>query len=642
MSVRCDEARAARAPLAGPAAAAGLALTLLASCAQSPGAPSGAALSLTVAALDLPGITNARYSLRVENGSDETVVDVELTADVYGDGAGGLSYVAPCDADDNDNTVTLELLALYEGAAGTTPIDVSRYQNPGPVDQTVTCLADADVAVDFDISILRQANQGFFDIAVELDQVFCSAKLDCEKSPGVPLELLTDDDGTRGPTAVLGFACTADISGGGETVQYLDDVGVSCGGGANSVTLDPAAGPGQLDLADADQATVVGTNPLFAAAVYRGTEQLGFDKQYWNVALGLDGLADCALTTTGLATRGALDDGTTPANAVVPYLSWSVTLTDGSGAVACRQHPVNTSSCPSSGVCTVYTDFASPVAFGAYFDGSVADAVAPDYAATGGLVTDIPGYRVHTFTSDGTFTVTGDAMDVEVLVVAGGGGGGGRSGGGGGAGGLLYDGAYALTAGQVVTVVVGAGGSGGDGSGGVGGYGGNSTFGTLVAIGGGGGGSDSSGGDGRDGGSGGGARYAGSTGGDGTAGQGHGGGTGTNNPYNGGGGGGAGGPGVSGTTSDIGDGGPGLAYDITGTSTYYAGGGGGGSHNPCGGHGYGGIGGGGDGGVCSSRTNGQAGTPNTGGGGGAGTTISGNGGAGGAGGSGVVIVRYPQ
>ena len=58
---------------------------------------------------------------------------------------------------------------------------------------------------------------------------------------------------------------------------------------------------------------------------------------------------------------------------------------------------------------------------------------------TGGTVTDITdggiNYRVHTFTSSGTFQVLGGSGEVEYLVVAGGGGGGSTDGGGGGAGG---------------------------------------------------------------------------------------------------------------------------------------------------------------------------------------------------------------
>jgi len=57
--------------------------------------------------------------------------------------------------------------------------------------------------------------------------------------------------------------------------------------------------------------------------------------------------------------------------------------------------------------------------------------------ATGGTITNISGWRVHTFTSSGTFNVTqlGTYNTLEYLVIGGGGGGGGLLGGGGGGGG---------------------------------------------------------------------------------------------------------------------------------------------------------------------------------------------------------------
>ena len=73
-------------------------------------------------------------------------------------------------------------------------------------------------------------------------------------------------------------------------------------------------------------------------------------------------------------------------------------------------------------------------------------------SATGGTVTDIGGYRIHTFTTSGTFTV-GAGGNIEVLVVAGGGG-------GGGGGGIVY-GSTSISAGQVIAVTVGTGGTGG-------------------------------------------------------------------------------------------------------------------------------------------------------------------------------------
>ena len=59
--------------------------------------------------------------------------------------------------------------------------------------------------------------------------------------------------------------------------------------------------------------------------------------------------------------------------------------------------------------------------------------------ATGGTITTDGDYKVHTFTSSGTFTVTYGSGNVQLLVVAGGGSGGGSfyDGGGGGAGALF-------------------------------------------------------------------------------------------------------------------------------------------------------------------------------------------------------------
>ncbi|MBU2233937.1 NYN domain-containing protein, partial [Patescibacteria group bacterium] len=107
--------------------------------------------------------------------------------------------------------------------------------------------------------------------------------------------------------------------------------------------------------------------------------------------------------------------------------------------------------------------------------------------ATGGAVTYFGGYKIHTFVTGGTFTVTGSG-DVEVLVVAGGGGGGDvNHSGGGGAGGMVEHASKAVTAGSI-TVIVGAGGAGAAGNyNTVGSNGNNSSFGDIVANGGGGG-----------------------------------------------------------------------------------------------------------------------------------------------------------
>ena len=279
----------------------------------------------------------------------------------------------------------------------------------------------------------------------------------------------------------------------------------------------------------------------------------------------------------------------------------------------------------------------------------------PDISATGGTIDDssVAGYRLHVFTSDGTFEVTSGTGDVEVLVVAGGGGGGSAGGtgggGGGGAGGLIFD-TVAVSGGQY-TVTVGGGGSAGSGS--AGGNGGNSLFDSLTALGGGGGafgsGEPSNG---VDGGSGGGARgfvvAVGGTGlqpGSGSGGFGNDGGDtpsgGTGGPGGGGGGAGSvGGDGI-GTTFVAGDGGDGRDYSTqfgtgVGASGLFAGGGGGGHGNNAGSSGGSATAGGGAGGLTNAV--GSTGQANTGGGGGGGGSNNSNGGAGG---SGIIIVRYP-
>ena len=261
------------------------------------------------------------------------------------------------------------------------------------------------------------------------------------------------------------------------------------------------------------------------------------------------------------------------------------------------------------------------------------------FAGTGGTITTAAGYRVHTFTSGGTFTVN-IGGNVEVLVVAGGGGGGSDRAGGGGGGGLIYNASYAVSAGPAITVTVGAGGLGATNDGQRGGTGDDSVFGTLTAKGGGGGGSETVK-DGLVGGSGGGADYGG-VGGGGTSGQGNSGGTGTSNPRSPGGGGGAGGAGQNGNTNVPGPaGGIGLQY----FGSYYSGGGGAGDNRDglgTSGPGNGGLGGGGQGGLYQDvpGQHGTAGGTNTGGGGGGGGYSDTS--DGGAGGSGIVIIRYPN
>jgi hypothetical protein len=139
--------------------------------------------------------------------------------------------------------------------------------------------------------------------------------------------------------------------------------------------------------------------------------------------------------------------------------------------------------------------------------------------ATGGTITCCGDYKIHTFTSPGTFTVTcaGNAAgsnSVDYLVVAGGGGGGNKRAAGGGAGGLRIGAVTPspchsplVTTGLPVSatafpITVGGGGAGAGNPQGTNGA--NSIFSTITSTGGGGGGNGDANACGATGGSGGG------------------------------------------------------------------------------------------------------------------------------------------
>jgi len=259
--------------------------------------------------------------------------------------------------------------------------------------------------------------------------------------------------------------------------------------------------------------------------------------------------------------------------------------------------------------------------------------------ATGGTITTSGNYKIHTFTTSGTFDVTqlsSNTNNLTILTVGGGGGAGGsgsaRGGGGGGAG-QVTESSYSLQIAASFVVTVGSGGPGGDfqhsGS-----LGTNSSIedfgpGTITSI---------SGNPGKL------SWGVANPGYGGDSGNGFSGGVSFSNTLSSGGGGGgatqAGGHGWN-NNSYPGNGGAGYTSTITGNT--YGGGGGGGqglgigeNNGPAG---TGGVGGGGNGGSGSGQNDGYPGTVNTGGGGGGGTGTAGSP-SGGNGGSGIVVIRY--
>jgi hypothetical protein len=327
----------------------------LAGCIGAGPTPPRGRVAIAVAPLSLPGVVDADYTLTVTNaagGAGETVWTKALSSRGYGDGAGSLSYVGTCDAEAGINTVTLRLDALYDASGELAP---ASYMNPTPVAREVGCVEGADVAVRFDITLARRAEQGFFDVAVQFRDIFCSAKLDCERD-GADLELVHDASGARGMTAVLGFACTGSLSG--STYLYFDDPVITCSGLTQEIRVDPT-GLGNVALGAAPSANADGY--LFGAIVFRGVE--GFaGKAYWNVAFGLDSdvfdaAGTCLLRQRATASGEAFPQQPggfpLPPGSVYPVIEWAVPLSDATHRV-CTQHEVDA---PLSGVATQYLGY---------------------------------------------------------------------------------------------------------------------------------------------------------------------------------------------------------------------------------------------------------------------------------------------
>ncbi|HRE89324.1 MAG TPA: IPT/TIG domain-containing protein, partial [Myxococcota bacterium] len=370
----------------------------------------GSGLEIAVAPLTLSGVGRAVYTVTVANTSGP-VWSRTIDSDQFGDGRGSVTYVGPCDASVPAHTVTVLLSALYDESDSL--IAATSYRNPTPAVVPATCAPNADTLVPINLTIMRDAQQGFFDIAVNFDDIFCSAKLDCEGDLGQDLKLLhRPGGGPRDTTLVLGFACTGGPGQSVDTHLYLDDLEITCTNAGFAATVDPSGGPGNVT-------PVVNTGGLlFGAAVYRGDEDI-VSKAYWNVALGLNKPAaagTCTLRTRASASDGPLEDNTTPNFTAYPFVEWDLEIL-AAGARTCTKHPIG-----SPEVAPAYTPIA---ATGRAFDhgyrrgstGVVTPEGCTDCHVVSFAPEAIPTGTPTVVTLSGSFAAAGDCDDCELVTV---------------------------------------------------------------------------------------------------------------------------------------------------------------------------------------------------------------------------------
>ncbi|TNF31181.1 MAG: hypothetical protein EP329_12765, partial [Deltaproteobacteria bacterium] len=323
--------------------------------AETPARGSDANIALTVQALTFAEVADVAYHVSVASALGP-VWEADLRASQYGDGQ-SFSYVGPCDGDPaaQPHTVSIRVDGLYAAGDALLPADTwANPSTPTPVSLSTTCVPGIDVPVSFDLTLMRRASQGFFDIAVSFDDIYCSAKLDCvDPDDGGPILLVHGPDGDRAPSVVMALSCV-DPSGG-DLRLYLTDVAIDCGVGP--IALDLSGGPGVL-FGAADPAPV----PLLQAMRFSGLQPYtdGVSGQsavgaYLNLALALDVDAidgTCTLAADATAHDGPLDDFTLPDGATYPVIGWDVTLTSpGVEGYSCTHDALDA---PGSGVTTHY------------------------------------------------------------------------------------------------------------------------------------------------------------------------------------------------------------------------------------------------------------------------------------------------
>lgn len=384
---------AARAPLSAAFPIVLLGLVACADGADGP-TPDGARIAIAVGALAMPDIDAACYDLRVRGAAGViglrgdpalSAADGDTAAicsDRYGSGpAGDIAYVAPCDASaaadldpalaGTQNEVTLWVDGLYLGpdpeAGGALSPVAGAWQNPcGPsgCDALFTCRENADTAVSFDFTILRQGETGFFDIVVDFGDIYCASKVDCRQANATPepgddpvLRLVSGADGDKLPTVVFAVACSAGLGDEGTTRLYMSDLRIDCDGEDDDLLI-PVDQPDRVFAEDPP-------GVVAQAFVFQGEDNLvADDRVYWNVAVGLQPADDadpfapvfaatgCVLSASATAAGGDVNVALGGANVAYPYIRAEVPLTDEAGALVCTRHPVN----ETDALATVYSD----------------------------------------------------------------------------------------------------------------------------------------------------------------------------------------------------------------------------------------------------------------------------------------------
>lgn len=352
---------------------AGLSLLWAPGCSDT--APSqgetGTGVALIVAPLDSAPLGIACYDFQVSTQTstlwsrgdttltkDSGDTDTVCSDDYGNNNLGSVRFVGACDANsgaDTDsvtdgvqNDVTLWFDGIYQKDSGGLYTPVTGWDDPcGATGCTihVDCVPNADTPAEFNFTLVRGSSQGFFDIAVRFESMFCSSKLDTCYDGTKHVEQMFNADGSSAWTAVLGLSCTSPA--GSDINLHYGQIAVTCADGTNEYTflVDPTA-DGSQAVTDNGKTLhyTVSTSPTTVDCDDDGTPATCHGL-FWDIAYNLDdldGLGTCHLATSATATKGDghFVNGLPTLTGTYPYIDVSADLTTGAGPF-CQKNPLN-------------------------------------------------------------------------------------------------------------------------------------------------------------------------------------------------------------------------------------------------------------------------------------------------------------
>jgi hypothetical protein len=370
-------------------------LVLATACQSEDSSPGNAGFRIEIAPLGLEANTQVCYDLEVSGpggvlwrrGDRETTFaghdqsppydgtpgapDTDaLCSTQFGNGSlGSITFVGTCDASGDidpdrpgtQNEIAIWVDGVYPGSPPPSDSTVSpeRYgwQDPCPEGCRIEadCLENVDTPVEFNITLLRQLDRGFFVASTNAgNRIFCSASFStCDGT--APNLLLTGRDADPDPTVALAIDCQVEPGANAPefffnapvvtctdadptTTDSTFEIAMTCGAGISGSTSEGV----QIEYLIGNEGLPSGCGVAPSPAC---VSALG------SLAINLSTLPpgkECSLSIeAAVAEQGIFVSGEPPpATSLFPYITLTTPLTGPNGEFLCTRHQLNSNESP--------------------------------------------------------------------------------------------------------------------------------------------------------------------------------------------------------------------------------------------------------------------------------------------------------